>query len=99
VVRLYRENDHENLFVIMRLVPLPRHLSHDHDRQAPPAPFAMPVLAGLGSVTWWQFTISAALTATGTVAVARLATGSYRRAILRTGRRVQLREVLPGTAR
>jgi len=65
----------------------------------PTAPFAMPVLVGLGSVTWWQFTISVALTVASTVAVARLAIGIYRRAILRTGRRVQLREVLPGTPR
>jgi ABC-2 type transport system permease protein len=65
----------------------------------PTAPFAMPALVGLGSVTWWQFTISAAFTVASTVAVARLAIGIYRRAILRTGRRVQLREVLPWPAR
>jgi len=65
----------------------------------PTAPFAMPALAGLGLVTWWQFTISAALTVASTAAVARLAISIYRRAILRTGRRVQLREVLPRPAR
>ena len=65
----------------------------------PTAPFAMPALVGLGSVTWWQFTISAVLTVASTAAVARLAIGIYRRAILRTGRRVQLREVLPWPAR
>jgi ABC-2 type transport system permease protein len=64
----------------------------------PTAPFAMPALAGLGSVTWWQFTISAVLTVASTAAVARLAISIYRRAILRTSRRVQLREVLPWPA-
>jgi ABC-2 type transport system permease protein len=65
----------------------------------PTAPFAMPVLVGMGAVTWWQFAISVALTVVCTVGVARLATGIYRRAILRTGRRVRLREILSGAAR
>jgi ABC-2 type transport system permease protein len=65
----------------------------------PTAPFAMPVLVGLGAVTWWQFAASVALTLICTVAVARLATGIYRRAILRTGRRVRLREIVSGAAR
>ena len=60
----------------------------------PTAPFAMPVLVGLGAVTWWEFTASAALSVVCTVAVARLAASVYQRAILHTGRRVQLREVL-----
>ena len=60
----------------------------------PTAPFAMPVLVGLGTVTWWQFAASAALSVLCTVGVARLATGIYRRAVLRTGRRVRLREVV-----
>lgn len=59
----------------------------------PTAPFAMTALVGLGSVTWWQFTLSALLTAASAVAVAGLAATVYRRAILRTGRRVRLREV------
>lgn len=59
----------------------------------PTAPFAMTALVGLGSATWWQFALSALLTAASTVAVARLAATVYRRAILRTGRRVRLREV------
>jgi len=59
----------------------------------PTAPFAMPVLVGLSAVTWWEFAASAALSIVCTVGVARLATAVYRRAILRTGRRVQLREV------
>ena len=59
----------------------------------PTAPFAMPVLVGLSAVTWWQFVASAAISIVCTVAVARVATAVYRRAILRTGRRVRLREV------
>jgi ABC-2 type transport system permease protein len=59
----------------------------------PTAPFAMPVLVGLGDATWWQFTASALISIGSTIAVARLAAGIYRRAILRTGRRVRLSEV------
>ena len=60
----------------------------------PTAPFAMPVLVGLSAVTWWEFMASAAITVVCTVWVARVATSVYRRAILRTGRRVRLSEVL-----
>jgi ABC-2 type transport system permease protein len=60
----------------------------------PTAPFAMPVLVGLDAVTWWEFLASAVISVLCTVAVARLATGIYRRAILRTGGRVKLRDVL-----
>ena len=60
----------------------------------PTAPFAMTTLVGLGAVTWWQFTLSGVLTAASTVALARLAATVYRRSILRTGRRVRLREVI-----
>ncbi len=59
----------------------------------PTAPFAMPVLVGLGMATWWQVTVSAAISVVCTVGVARLAAFIYRRAALRTGRRVRLREV------
>jgi ABC-2 type transport system permease protein len=59
------------------------------------APFAMPVLVGFGAVTWWQFATSVAITVASTFAVARLATGIYRRAILRTGSRVRLRDFRP----
>lgn len=65
----------------------------------PTAPFAMPVLVGLGAVTWWEFAASAALSVLCTVGVARLATSIYSRAILRTGRRVRFREIVPGAAR
>jgi ABC-2 type transport system permease protein len=61
----------------------------------PTAPFAMTALVGLRAVTWWQFTLSAAITTASVAAVAALAAAIYRRAILRTGRRVQLREILP----
>jgi ABC-2 type transport system permease protein len=64
----------------------------------PTAPFAMPVLVGLSAVTWWEFAASAALTIVCTVGVARLATSVYRRAILRTGGRVRLRQVLARAA-
>jgi len=58
------------------------------------APFAMPVLVGLGAVSWWQFAASAVISLAGTVVVARVAAGVYQRAILQTGRRVRLREAL-----
>jgi ABC-2 type transport system permease protein len=56
------------------------------------APFAMTTMVGFGAVAWWQFALSVAITLISTVAVARLATGIYRRAILRTGSRVRLRD-------
>ena len=64
----------------------------------PTAPFAMPTLVGIGAATWWEFAISVVLSIVSTVAVARLATSIYRRAILRTGRRVRIRELM-GTKR
>lgn len=60
----------------------------------PTAPFAMPTLVGLGAATWWEFSISVVLSIVSTIAVARLATSIYRRAILRTGRRVRIRELM-----
>ena len=60
----------------------------------PTAPLAMPTLVGLGAVSWWQFAASAVISLAGTVAVARVAAGVYRRAILQTGSRVRLREAL-----
>jgi ABC-2 type transport system permease protein len=65
----------------------------------PTAPFDMPVLVGLGAVTWWEFLSSVIISIACTVAVARLAAGIYRRAILRTGGRVKLREMLSQGAR
>jgi ABC-2 type transport system permease protein len=60
----------------------------------PTAPFAMPVLVGLRSVTWWEFLASAIISLVCTAEMARLATRIYRRAILQTGRRVKLRPML-----
>jgi ABC-2 type transport system permease protein len=65
----------------------------------PTAPFAMPVLVGLDAVTWWEFGASVLISLVCTVGVARLATSIYRRAILRTGARVKLREVVTSGAR
>ncbi len=65
----------------------------------PTAPFAMPVLVGLGAVSWWEFAVSVAISILCTAAAARLAAGIYRRSMLRTGRRARLREVISGTAR
>jgi ABC-2 type transport system permease protein len=64
----------------------------------PTAPFAVPVLVSLGRITVWEFAASAVISVVGTIGVARLATGIYRRAILRTGRRVRLRDVVSGVA-
>jgi ABC-2 type transport system permease protein len=69
------------LFKILAYVPLT-------------APFCMPVLVGLGQVTWWQFAASVLITLAGTAAVAMMAARIYRRAILRTGGRVRFRELL-----
>ncbi len=60
----------------------------------PTAPFAMSVLVADGAATWWSFALSAALTVAATAGIARLAAGVYARAVLRTGRRVRVREVL-----
>lgn len=61
----------------------------------PTAPFCMSVLVGLGDVAWWQFTISALITVAATVGTALFAARIYRRAVLRTGGRVRLRELMP----
>ncbi len=65
----------------------------------PTAPFAMPTLVSFGTVSWWEFIASAAISIVCTVALARVAAGIYRRAILRTGGRVKFREVFPRTPR
>jgi ABC-2 type transport system permease protein len=65
----------------------------------PTAPFAMPVLVGFRAVTWWEFLGSATISVVCTIGIARVATTVYRRAILRTGGRVQLRAVFMRTAR
>jgi ABC-2 type transport system permease protein len=65
----------------------------------PTAPFAMPVLVGFGEVTWWAFLGSVMISLTCTIGVARGAATVYRRAILRTGARVRLREVFSKAVR
>ncbi len=61
----------------------------------PTAPFAMPTLVGLGAVTWWQFLLSVLVSLGCTALVALAAARVYRTAVLRTGSRVRLRELLP----
>ncbi len=61
----------------------------------PTAPFAMPTLVGFGEVTWWQFLMSVVLSVACTVLVALVAARIYRTAVLRTGGRVRLRELVP----
>lgn len=58
------------------------------------APVAMPVLAAVGAAPAWEILTSVAITLAGTVVMARLAATVYERAILRTGARLHLRQVL-----
>jgi ABC-2 type transport system permease protein len=58
------------------------------------APVAMPVLIAVGAAPWWQIMLSAAITIASTVVMARLAATIYERAILRTGGRLKVRQVL-----
>lgn len=60
----------------------------------PTAPFAMPVLVGLKLVAWWQVLAAALISVAATIGMARLAATVYRRAVLRTGRRVRIRDLL-----
>jgi ABC-2 type transport system permease protein len=60
----------------------------------PTAPFAMPLLVSKSEVTWWGFLIAALVSNASTAAIARFAATVYQRAVLRTGRRVRVREVL-----
>jgi ABC-2 type transport system permease protein len=60
----------------------------------PTAPFCMSVLVGLGQATWWEFVFSVLITIGATVVTAAIAARIYRRAVLRTGGRVRLRELL-----
>ncbi len=63
----------------------------------PTAPFCMSALVGLGQVSWWQFVISALISVAGTAGTALFAARVYRRAVLRTGTRVRLRDALGRT--
>ncbi len=60
----------------------------------PTAPFCMSVLVGLGQATWWEFVASVLISIAGTAGMALFAARIYRRAVLRTGGRVRLRELL-----
>jgi ABC-2 type transport system permease protein len=64
----------------------------------PTAPFAMPVLVGLNQVQWWQFVASILITLVGTAGMAWVAAGIYRRAVLRSGQRVRLRDLMPSSS-
>jgi ABC-2 type transport system permease protein len=65
----------------------------------PTAPFAMPVLVGFGEATWWEFALSVSISIVCTVGVANVAARVYRTAVLRTGSRVRLRDLLPTLVR
>ncbi|MGP8058109.1 MAG: ABC transporter permease [Acidimicrobiales bacterium] len=65
----------------------------------PTAPFAMPTLVGFGEASWWQFLLSVLVSIACTVWVARVAARVYRTAVLRTGGRVRLRDLVPTQAR
>lgn len=60
----------------------------------PTAPFGMPLLVAKGEVRWWGFLLAALLSVASTVVVARFAATVYRRAVLRTGQRLKMRDVL-----
>jgi ABC-2 type transport system permease protein len=60
----------------------------------PTAPFCMSVLVGLNDVRWWQFVASVLLSLAGTAGMALFAARIYRRAVLRTGGRVRIRQLL-----
>ncbi len=60
----------------------------------PTAPFCMSVLVGLGQATWWQFLAAVLISIAGTIGMAIFAASIYRRAVLRTGSRVRVRELL-----
>jgi len=62
------------------------------------APVAMPVLVAVGAAPAWQMALSVAISLAATVGMARLAATIYERAILRTGSRLKVRQVL-GSAR
>jgi ABC-2 type transport system permease protein len=64
----------------------------------PTAPFCMSVLVGLDAVSWWQFLAAVLISIAGTAVTAFFAAGIYRRAVLRTGGRVHVRELFSGGA-
>lgn len=60
----------------------------------PTAPFCMTVLVGLHQAKWWEFAASALISVAATVGMAIFAARIYRRAVLRTGGRVKIRELV-----
>ena len=60
----------------------------------PTAPFCMSVLDGLSQVTWWEFVCSALVSVAATWGAAVLAARIYRRAVLRTGARVHILDLV-----
>ncbi len=64
----------------------------------PTAPLAMPALAAVGRASAVDVAISAAITLVGAVLLMRVAAKVYNRALLRTGRRLKVREVLAGSS-
>ncbi len=60
----------------------------------PTAPIAMTVLYASGDVPVWQVVVAAALTAAGTVWMARIAVRIYANSILRTGPRISIRQAI-----
>jgi ABC-2 type transport system permease protein len=62
------------------------------------APLAMPIRWAAGEVPAYQLLLAMALTAATAVLLVSIASSIYRRALLITGRRVKLREVIGGRA-
>ena len=62
------------------------------------APLAMPIRWASGEVPVWQLLMAMALTAATAVLLVWVASSIYRRALLITGRRVKLREVINNRA-
>ena len=60
----------------------------------PTAPIAMTVLYASGDVPVWQVAVAAALTAAGTVWMARIAVRIYANSILKTGPRISFRQAI-----
>jgi ABC-2 type transport system permease protein len=58
----------------------------------------MPVLVSVGDAPAWQVAVSAVISLAATVWMARLAATIYSRAILRTGARLKVRQVLRSAA-
>ena len=60
----------------------------------PTAPFCMSVLVGLSQATWWEFLGSALVSVAATAGVALFAADIYRRAVLRTGARARILDLV-----